>query len=112
MRGLSSGSHPQVTPAVQGGRVPVRPVLIAASVLVLLAALVGGWLLLRPVDPAGSAVPAPITVPERSAPGTTPPEPTPDPAPTDVVPPPPIDDDDDDDEPDDDPDEPDDDDDD
>ncbi|WP_040339195.1 hypothetical protein [Candidatus Blastococcus massiliensis] len=84
-----------------------RAALVAASVVVLLAVLAGAWLLLRPVDPAGTAVPAPITVPERSpfpsAPGAPAPEPTTGPAPTDVVPPPPLpDDDDDDDDPDDD----------
>ncbi|SDE40540.1 hypothetical protein SAMN05660485_00847 [Blastococcus fimeti] len=77
-----------------------RPALVAASAVVLLAVLVGGWLLLRPVDPAGGAVPAPITVPERSPElSPAPPGPTvapvpPGTGPTDVVPPPPIDDDD------------------
>ncbi len=79
----------------------IRLALVAASAVVLLAVLVGGWLLVRPVDPAGGAVPAPITVPERS-PELSPPPPgpsatplPPSSGPTDVVPPPPIDDDDD-----------------
>ena len=85
-----------------------RPALLAASAVVLLAVLLGGWLLMRPVDPAGGTVPAPITVPGRS-PATVPPSPlpttpAPDPAPVpdpvpvpgDVVPPPPVPDDDDD----------------
>lgn len=86
----------------------IRPALLVASGVVLLAVLAGGWLLLRPVDPAGGSVPAPITVPEPAPVSSQPPpapttEPTlPAPGPSDVVPPPPIDDDDEDDEPDDD----------
>jgi hypothetical protein len=80
--------------------VRIRPALIAATAVALLAVLVGGWLLLRPADPAGSPVPAPITVPARTAdpPVPLPPAPSAEPpGPTaDVVPPPPIDDEDDD----------------
>lgn len=105
MRAFSSASHAPAAEAVQGGRVRPRPTLLAAVAAGLLLAAVGLWLLLRPVDPAGGAVPAPITVPESTrtapvpAPTTTPPAPS---GPTDVVPPPPVDDDDDDDGPDDD----------
>jgi hypothetical protein len=79
-----------------------RLALLAASVVAVLAVLVGGWLLMRPVDPAGGTVPAPITVPGRPSatvpPSPLPTEPAPDPAPVpgDVVPPPPVPDDDDD----------------
>ncbi len=81
----------------------IRPALLATSAIALLVLVIGGWLLLRPVDPAGGAVPAPITVPERAPIGPVQPTPAPpaDPAPetavpTDVVPPPPVPDDDDD----------------
>ncbi|SDF76032.1 hypothetical protein SAMN05660662_3288 [Blastococcus aurantiacus] len=78
----------------------IRPALLAASAVVLLAVLLGGWLLMRPVDPAGGTVPAPITVPGRPSgtvsptppPTGTPPDPVP--VPGDVVPPPPVPDDD------------------
>ncbi|WP_137159742.1 hypothetical protein [Blastococcus sp. CCUG 61487] len=84
-----------------------RLLLLIAVAVGVLAVVAATWLLLRPVDPAGRGVPAPITVPERtsapSAPGTVDPLPPP-PVPTDVVPPPPLDDDDDDDPDDDDPD--------
>ncbi len=79
-----------------------RPALLAASAVVLLAVLFGGWVLMRPVDPAGGTLPAPITVP-GGPPATVPPTPlptgtppAPDPVPGDVVPPPPVPDDDDD----------------
>jgi hypothetical protein len=87
--------------------VRTRPALLAASAVALLAVLLGGWLLMRPVDPAGGTVPAPITVPGRpsatvppSPPATgsaTDPAPVPEPVPVpgDVVPPPPVPDDDD-----------------
>jgi hypothetical protein len=94
--------------------VRIRPALLAASAVVLLAVPLGGWLLLRPVDPAGGTLPAPITVPQGTTPPAAPTQPpsgppqppvTLVPVPTDVVPPPPVpdnDDDDDDDGPDDD----------
>ena len=101
MRALSSGSHALVTCPVQAGPVRTRPAVLAASAVVLLAVLLGGWLLVRPVDPAGGTVPAPITVPGRPSvtvppaplPSETPPDPLP--VPGDVVPPPPVPDDDD-----------------
>ena len=106
MGALSSGSHAAVTPGVQGGAVRTRPALLGVLAIALVLAALGLWLLLRPVDPAGGPVPAPITVPERapatSSPPALPSGEAPVPVPTDVVPPPPVDDDDDDDDPDDD----------
>src|SRR5687768_13078779 len=102
MRALSSASHAAVTPGVQCGTVRTRPALLGILAVALVLAALGLWLLLRPVDPAGTSVPAPITVEERFpvTPAPTAPAPTAEPpaaVPTDVVPPPPVDDDDDDD---------------